>query len=150
MNNKEISNNDDVIDSRDVIKRIEELQDEKDEFIINESMIDENESPSWGDIAEANANAESKWDESEEGEELKVLLALAEQAESYASDWQYGEQLIRDSYFKEYAKEFAWEIDAIDKDSTWPNNCIDWEQAANELQSDYTSIEFDGVTYWIR
>ena len=27
---------------------------------------------------------------------------------------------------------------------------IDWAQAAHELQMDYTSVDFDGVTYWIR
>ena len=28
--------------------------------------------------------------------------------------------------------------------------CIDWAQAARELRMDYTSVDFDGVTYWIR
>jgi hypothetical protein len=26
---------------------------------------------------------------------------------------------------------------------------IDWD-AANALKTDYTSVEFDGVTYWLR
>lgn len=30
------------------------------------------------------------------------------------------------------------------------NNYIDWKRAAEALQSDYTSVEFDGVTYWVR
>ena len=34
--------------------------------------------------------------------------------------------------------------------SNWPFNCIDWEKAAEELQQDYMSIDFDGVTYWMR
>ena len=36
-----------------------------------------------------------------------------------------------------------------DKDA-WPYTCIDWEQAARELRYDYTSVDFDDVTYWIR
>jgi hypothetical protein len=28
--------------------------------------------------------------------------------------------------------------------------CIDWNEAASELQMDYTAVEFDGVTYWVR
>ena len=35
-------------------------------------------------------------------------------------------------------------------ESLWPYSCIDWEQAAEELQQDYMSVEFDGVTYWMR
>lgn len=27
---------------------------------------------------------------------------------------------------------------------------VDWERAARELQMDYTPVEFDGVTYWVR
>ena len=26
----------------------------------------------------------------------------------------------------------------------------DWERATRELQMDYTEVDFDGVTYWIR
>jgi hypothetical protein len=29
-------------------------------------------------------------------------------------------------------------------------SCIDWDQAARELQVDYFDVDFDGVTYWIR
>ena len=32
----------------------------------------------------------------------------------------------------------------------WPLYCIDWEYAARELKHDYTSVDFDGVTYWVR
>lgn len=32
----------------------------------------------------------------------------------------------------------------------WPLRHIDWDAAAEELKQDYTSVEFDGVTYWIR
>ncbi len=115
----QISNSEDVIDSREVIARIEELQstDERDES---------------------------------EQEELTALEALAEEASGYAPDWQYGESLIRDSYFKEYAMQLAEDIGAINANASWPNSCIDWDQAARELQMDYTAVEFDGVTYWIR
>ena len=44
----------------------------------------------------------------------------------------------------------ADDIGATDKSQAWPNNCIDWEQAAQELQQDYTSVELGGTTYWVR
>ncbi len=118
--NKErsINSSEDILDSRDIIARIEELTD----------MVRD----------------------CDEESELKALEAFAEEASWYASDWQYGEMLIRDSYFQEYAEELADDIGAIDSNATWPLTCIDWQQAARELQSDYSAVEFDGVTYWTR
>lgn len=128
---KEIRNTEDIIDSRDVIARIDYLEDEK---------LSVGEEP----------DALLEWDNTDEAEELKALLALAEEAEGYAADWKHGEALIRDSYFKEYAQELADDIGAVPAGLTWPCTCIDWDQAARELQMDYTQVEFDGVTYWIR
>lgn len=116
----DFSNYSDVIDSRDIIERITELED-----------MDPNE-------------------REEFESELIALRNLAAQASDYASDWAYGETLIRDSYFEEYAQELAEDVGAINHEATWPNTCIDWEQAARELRMDYTSVDFDGVTYWVR
>ena len=121
-----IDNSLDVIDSRDVIARIEELE------------------------SELCPSDESDGTDNAEREELATLVALADEASGYAADWQYGETLIRDSYFEEYAQELAEDVGAIDSNATWPNNCIDWERATRELQMDYTAVDFDGVTYWIR
>lgn len=30
----------------------------------------------------------------------------------------------------------------------WPYNCIDWEKAANELKQDYSTVDFEGETYY--
>ena len=78
------------------------------------------------------------------------LEALQSEAEDYSPDWHHGECLIRESYFEDYAQELAEDIGAIDPNAHWPNDCIDWERAARELQYDYTAVDFDGVTYWIR
>jgi len=85
----------------------------------------------------------------EEETELKALQELAEEA-SGSPDWTHGETLIRDSYFEDYARELADDIGAVDKNAGWPNNCIDWEKAADELKADYMCVDFDGVEYWIR
>lgn len=116
---REISQYDDIIDSRDVIERIEELS--------NDDDLTEDET-----------------------DELAALTALAKETEGHAADWLYGETLIRDSYFEDYARELAEDIGAISADQSWPNYCIDWERAARDLRMDYTSVDFDGITYWIR
>ena len=121
-----IDNTQDMIDSRDVIARIDELSARRDD--------DEQTYPL----------------DADERAELTALESLAEQAEGYAPDWQYGAQLIRDSYFEDYVQELAADIGAIQSDAKWPAMCIDWELAALELQIDYTAVEFDGVAYWVR
>lgn len=117
---KEITKYDDVIDSRDVIERIAELESEREDI--------------------ENENEQKEWDESDEGQELASLKSLESECEGYSEDWKYGAQLIRDSYFKDYAMELAEDIGAINNNATWPNNCIDWDQAAKELQMDYTGV----------
>lgn len=130
-----ISNSDDVIDSREVIARIEELESERDN--IKYAPVDDD------------AITLKEWDESDSAEELKALLALQGEADGSA-DWRHGETLIRDSYFEDYARELAEDCGMIKDDASWPYTCIDWERAAHELQQDYTSVDYDGVTYWIR
>ena len=61
-----------------------------------------------------------------------------------------GEPLIEDGKeFEDYARDLADDLHGTEK-CEWPSTCIDWKQAAEELQQDYTSIEFDGDTYWYR
>ena len=40
-------------------------------------------------------------------------------------------------------------MNCITKDNDWPYNCIDWDEAAELLQNDYTSIMHDGRVFWI-
>jgi hypothetical protein len=138
-----------VIDSRDVIARIEELEGERDSFEIDVEM----EPDTISIIMESDTDASRvEWaiQNEDDAKELKVLIELAEEAEGYASDWRYGETLIRDSYFEDYARDLAEDIGAIKENASWPNNYIDWEAASEALKQDYTSVEFDGVTYWVR
>ena len=119
-----ITNSDDVIDSRDVIARIEELED----------LIEDEDQDELND----------------EREELQTLRELAEEASS-TPDWPYGETLIRDSYFTEYAEELCKDIGALPSELPWYiADHIDWEGVARSLQADYMNVEFDEVTYWIR
>ena len=127
---------DDIIDSRDVIDRIEELE-----------QTIQDEADNLSDFRKSEARALALTDD--ESEELDALRKLANEAEG-SPDWQHGETLIRDSYFQEYAQELAEDCGMIPKDNAWPCTCIDWERAARELQMDYFSVEFDGIDYWIR
>ena len=112
-----INNYHDVIDSRDVNARIDELIEQEGE---------------------------------DSSEELQLLTALSSEGTDYSPDWENGVGLIRDSYFETYAQELAEDIGAIDPNAAWPTSCIDWARAAIELQMDYSCVDFDGITYWVR
>ncbi len=136
-----MDNSDDIIDSRRVIERIEELESELETLSEGARGADEKA----GTLAPVS-------DEYHDAHcELLALKALEAQAEGYAADWHHGCcTLIRDSYFETYAQELAEDIGAIDKNASWPNTCIDWKMAARDLQMDYTAVEFGDVTYWVR
>src|SRR5208283_4356595 len=97
-------------------------------------------------VTEAKGELED-WDASEDSTELATLQTLADEG---ISEWEDGATLIRDSYFEQYAEELADDIGAIDKNAGWPLTCIDWTKAAEQLQQDYSSVDYDGVDYWVR
>jgi hypothetical protein len=164
----EISNTTNVLDSRDIIDRIAYLESEREGLTAEVdtaqetfddldsddfeevSAFEEAEQTAKDELATAQANVKD-WDESDEGQELAKLKAFAEEAEGYASDWTCGATLIHEDYFEDYARELAEDLGDYDsKNERWPYTCIDWEKAAEELQQDYTSVDFDGETYWVR
>lgn len=38
---------------------------------------------------------------------------------------------------EDFARDMADQLGSVDKNASWPNNCIDWEYAARELMYDY-------------
>ena len=90
----------------------------------------------------------ARMDQTDDPLEYDRLNALAKQCEAIAKDWEHGEVLIRDDHFKTYAIDLAESCEVLP--TTWPLNCIDWDCAADLLQEDYMSVDFDGVRYWIR
>ena len=140
-----ISNTDDVIDSRDVIARIEELEGERGALV---SDLEEADETNIIESEHAAKIAITAWDEENEAE-LKALKALAEEAEGYSEDWRHGAPLVRDSYFEDYARELLEDIGDIPRGL--PHYIeIDWEATARNIRMDYTEVDFDGVSYWVR
>ena len=124
---EEITNEDDQIDSRQVLERIKELREEREE-----------------------AGPDQTGELPNEDEFNSLVTLIAELEENFGKESvNDGLILIRDSYFEEYAQEYAEEFGLIDKNIAWPYTCIDWGVAAEELQQDYTSFDFDGVDYWV-
>lgn len=137
-----IDNTQDVMDSRDVIARRDELKEERDSLV--ETSQDESEPE-----AALDARAELVTWDIDNAEELAQLEAFI--AEGFSS-WEDGETLVRESYFETYAQELADSVvdNFRERSSQWPFSCIDWEHAARELQYDYTGADLDGITYYFR
>lgn len=159
MNSNPITHFDDLIDSRNVIARIAELESEQEELsqafeacegaLVVAAQTGEPQATIREALDEA-AAALAEW-QADYGDELAALRTLEEEAEGYAADWHHGEVLVRDSYFVEHAQQLADDLGVLDANASWwPLTCIDWDKAARELQMDYTPVEFAGVTYWMR
>lgn len=118
-----------MLDSRELQERLEELE-----------GMDEAYRESLG-----TSMPEAPLDDAETAE-LKELRELAENVQ----EWQYGATLIPEDDFEDYARELAEDCGMIPADRQWPMTCIDWEKAAEELQTDYTSVEYQGKTYYVR
>lgn len=66
----------------------------------------------------------------------------------WKGDW-YPVTLIRDTYFVDAMQELVQDIGDLPRDI--PGYlAIDWEETADNLRADYSSVEYDGVTYWYR
>lgn len=122
-----IDNSESVLDSRDIIERIEELETERDDW----------------------TGTQADWLASEKGGELTALERLAVDAQECSDDWHHGVTLIRDDYFTEYTRELLEDCGEIPRDL--PHYvAIDWHKTAENVSVDYSSVDFDGVTYWLR
>ena len=114
----------DVIDSRDIIERYDELA----------------------------AIEELTEDELNEKTALEKLRAKGEAS----PDWDYGETLIRESYFEDYIEQLIDdcypEVSKALYSGEWPMRHLklDIEDAASEAKVDYFEVEFNGSTYLIR
>lgn len=129
------------LDSRDLQKRIDELEetlkDMYEEFLeVSELTEDEVTFNQWYDK-----------EESEDKTELEELIEFKQDAGS--REWDYGLSFIPDSEFTEYAMEMLKDIGDLPRDIPW-YIVIDEDATADNIKQDYSSVDFQGETYWYR
>ena len=158
-----IAPGEDIIDSRDIIERIEELQADIDardamfDDIEEWKALDEDDRPDSyaGDLAQMKRDYQDCKDTCQDNaDEYAQLMTLADEA-SRAADWEHGEQLIHEDYFTDYIKDLVDDCYEMPKDfdsGAWPwrHMKMDWEAATDEAKQDYFTVEYDGHTYYIR
>jgi hypothetical protein len=148
---------DNIIDSRDLYRRkceLESLRDDAEnatndyeeaqsELGGSDEPITDAEERRLGELCEAMKEAQDAFGEPEK-EELKEL----ERLENEIDDFMHGATLVHENYFKKYAEQYADDIGAIDRNAKWPVNCIDWDEAAEQLRSDFSEVAIDGAAYY--
>jgi antirestriction protein len=144
-----------ILDTRDLQERLEELQGLKEAVETAQSAVDE---LMVSDLAAAQPDFDEKLDEARteldeaceafDGEaqaELEELESIAEEV----SEWHNGNQLIPEEDFEDYCQELCEDIGDIPKEL--PSYIvIDWEATARNLKADYSEVEYQGTTYLYR
>lgn len=84
--------------------------------------------------------------DTEETDRLGKLRMLESELDGKIED----ADIIAEDDFEDHARQLAEDVAGSEAFKAWPFTCIDWEQAANELQQDYSCITFDGEDYYTR
>ena len=124
------------INVRDLHKEAKKIKSEIEDLTEEINDMKENEDPISQEVID---------DLNDQIEDLNIKLKEIESITDYVD---INEMLINDDNFEDYARELAYDIYGIH--DNWPFDCIDWEQAADELKSDYFSVDYDGETYWYK
>jgi len=90
---------------------------------------------------------QEEWESSIDGNELKNLLELRE---DIGRSWAENVSLVPDSEFEEFAQQEADSLGLISDKNSWPTCYINWEFAAESLKQDYSTVDYDGETYYYR
>lgn len=138
MARREISNRDDLVDSRAVLTRVEELESERDDHY---------------------ESSEQPWSSADfdAAQELEQLTALVAELRGVGGDRpEDGQTLIRENYLSDYVKELYLEctdqdlLRQVQEQLEGPWNHVDWAAVAEDERSDYTEVTWAGVTYYVR
>ena len=145
----------DIIDVRDIIARVEELR-----AGLQDAMDENEEGHNFDELSEyveavckdqSAAHAHKLWDEAEELVKLEALLSSLcgyGGDEQWEGDW-YPVTLINRSYFVEYCKELVQDIGDLPRDIPAYLE-IDWDKTADNLEIDYSTVDFEGNEYLYR
>lgn len=159
----DISTSDDMIDVRDVIARFEELESAREDLdnartdaATDLELAKQGDGDATGELTSAlDATTETLAEfDRDDGEEFRLLGALLENLKGYGGDEQwrgdwYPITLIAEAYFTEYCRDLVSDIGGLPRDI--PGYLvIDWEATADNLRTDYASVDFGRSSFLYR
>lgn len=132
MTHQELDLTADIIDTRDIIARVEDLK----------SLKDDHETDPEG----------GHWSD-EDAQDLDTLTAILDDLKGYGGDEQwrgdwYPLTLINESHFVDYCQDLVCDCYDLKGIPTFVH--IDWEATSREMRVDYSEVTIDGVTYFYR
>jgi hypothetical protein len=159
-----------VLDSRDLQKIIERLDDEKTDADNAQSEYDDAQGDYDADMAQFR-KAHQEWKEradpdeeepeapeapdeleefdSDKKELLETLEALKEDMD--LRRWHDGVAFVNESYFEEFAKNEAEELGYLANVKGNPlEDCIDWEKWADKVKDDYSTADIGSSMFYYR
>ena len=94
----------------------------------------------YDEVPDKYANENDVWDFAETFAECDQELEVVEAALECGVNPSDIDEAYQGSYKddEDFAQEMADSLGAVDKNASWPMNCIDWEYAAKELMYDYS------------
>lgn len=144
----------DIVDTRDIQERIDEIEDDIDTLENEMSDLEEEIDELIDSEEDGNQNIiDLKLDEIEEKvgvikdlkEELDNLLNI----KSEVPEFEEGNTLIHENYWVEYVQDLVTDCGYISSDLPWWIE-IDWDRTADNVAQDYSTIEIEGNTYYYR
>lgn len=143
-----IDNFADTLDSRDIIARIESLEEDREAHADSIAAASEyaEESPEYDALI---TTGRADWDAtSPDADERAALLAFAKECKG-VPDWEDGATFVRNSHFTEYVLEYCGDVP---RDLSWYQEMvvIDWAATVRNIRQDYMCVEFGDVIYWVR
>lgn len=131
---------------QDVLDAVQEIRDAAtDEWLETQPESVREEVADWDDLTDEQREAVAAEMAAEDVEFINEVEAVVDTFYDFSNL-----HLIADSYFTEYAREFANDIGAVADAYSWPASHIDWDAAADALKVDYSEVELLGVTFWAR
>ena len=142
-----------IIDTRDLQDRIDELNDDIDtldnEISELSEEIDDLDENDPDDKNEIDLKLDDIEDKQGQIEDLQEELSMLLDVKSEVPEFSHGETLIHENYWVEYVQDLCEDCGYISRD--FPHwIAIDWDATADNVAMDYSTIELDGNTYYFR
>lgn len=77
--------------------------------------------------------------------EYEEVKSFCEEVENYR-----GETIIHEGDFEDYCRDFVEECYDLSGVPDFVKDNIDWDGVAEDIKSDYSAVEYDGETFYVR